>query len=61
MNPERDLLKCPKCGQPMEVLRPQGMNEPPSKLLRICPFCETLAWNDDDGNVETTATHQVTE
>ena len=58
MNPERDLLKCPKCGQPMEVLRPQGMNEPPSKLLRICPFCE-LAWNDEDGNVETTAAHRV--
>jgi hypothetical protein len=45
----------------MEVLRPQGMSEPPSKLLRICPFCETLVWNHEDGSVETTAVQQVTE
>jgi hypothetical protein len=46
-------LKCPKCGKPVEVLRPQGMSEPSSKLLRICPFCRTLAWNNEDGSVAT--------
>ena len=58
MNPEPDFLKCPKRGQQMEVLRPQGMNEPPSKLLRICPFCETLAWTDEAGSVQTTEAHK---
>jgi hypothetical protein len=52
-------LKCSKSGKPMEVLRPKGMSEPPSKLLRICPYCGTLAWNNEDGSVETRTPHRV--
>jgi hypothetical protein len=45
-------LKCPKCGKRMEVLKPKGGTEPSSNLLRVCPFCATLAWNNADGSVE---------
>jgi hypothetical protein len=58
MNPEPEL-NCPKCGKRMEVLKPPGAIEPPSNLLRVCPFCATLAWTNTDGTVETTPPHQV--
>jgi hypothetical protein len=35
------------------------MSEPPSKLLRICPSCGTLAWNNEEGTVETSTPHEV--
>ena len=58
MNPELDLT-CPKCGKPMEVLKAEGATEPPANLLRVCPLCGTLAWNNDDGSVETRTPYQV--
>jgi hypothetical protein len=60
VNPEPDL-KCPKCCQPMEVLTPEGATAPPSNLLRVCPFCATLAWNNEDGTVETRTPYRVEE
>ena len=60
MNPEPDLI-CPKCGKPMEVLTPMGATEPPANLLRVCPLCGTLAWNNEDGSVETRTAHPLSE
>ena len=58
MNFEPDL-KCPTCGEEMEVLKPEGTVELPSNLLRACPFCATLAWNNEDGTIETRRPQKV--
>jgi hypothetical protein len=51
MSDEPDLT-CPTCGESMEVLTvEEGCS--PSNLLRVCPFCATLAWNNEDGTIET--------
>ena len=36
----------------MEVLTVEERSTP-SNLLRVCPFCATLAWNNEDGTIET--------
>jgi hypothetical protein len=58
MNPELDF-KCPKCGKPMEVLKPEGAIEPSPNMLRVCPYCATLAWNNEDGTEETRTPQEV--
>ena len=54
MNREPDL-RCPKCGNTMELMADEG-----GSLLRVCPVCATLAWNKEDGTVETREPQEVT-
>jgi hypothetical protein len=58
MNIELDL-KCPTCGEEMEVMKPESAVESPANLLRVCNFCFTLAWNNEDGTLETRAPQRV--
>ena len=44
--PESDL--CPKCGATMEIVAPKAASR-----LRLCPNCKLLAWDEDDGQVQT--------
>ena len=40
-----------------EVLTVEG--KAPSNLLRVCPFCATLAWNNENGTIETRRSQAV--
>lgn len=57
MNPEPDLT-CPNCGGAMEVLAAND-HSLPSNYMRVCPVCATLAWNSEDGRVETRTPQKV--
>ena len=46
MSDEPDLT-CPTCVKPMEILTIEEGGIP-SNLLRVCLFCATLAWNNED-------------
>src|SRR5947199_370654 len=51
-------LACPMCGNVMEVMTTEH-HATPSNYLRICPVCASLAWNNEDGTVETRAPQKV--
>lgn len=43
----------------MEVLQAEGSASTPSNYMRICAVCGTLAWNNEDGIIETRAPQKV--
>ena len=55
MNGEPDLA-CPTCGNVMELLT----EDEDGSLLRVCPVCATLAWNGENGKVETRQPQEIT-
>jgi hypothetical protein len=57
MSPEL-RFKGPTCGEDTEVMKPE-VEELPSNLMRVCNFCFALAWNNEDGTVETRAPHRI--
>jgi ribosome-binding protein aMBF1 (putative translation factor) len=55
MDREVDLT-CPKCGNTMELISA----DEDGSLMRVCPVCATLAWNEKDGKVEIREPQEVT-
>jgi uncharacterized Zn finger protein (UPF0148 family) len=54
---KRELdLACPKCGNIMELINA----DEDGGLMRVCPVCATLAWNEKDGKVEIREPQEVT-
>ena len=43
----------------MEILMPEAGTQTPPNLIRVCPFCATLAWNNEDGSVEAAPSQAV--
>lgn len=55
MNGEPDLA-CPTCGNVMELLT----GDEDGSLLRVCPVCAPLAWNGENGKVQTRQPQEIT-
>ena len=55
MNLEPDLT-CPKCGNAMDLITA----DVDGSVIRVCPNCRTLAWNETDGGVETRDAQLIT-